>query len=71
MFRHYLQVGPEGAAQLTATFKGHTDCVEALAVSPSGQLLASAGWDGQLLIWRAGQQVGGAEGWAGQKDGSV
>ncbi len=50
----------EGGQQLLARFAGeggHTDAVQSVAVSPGGALLASGGWDGQLLLWKAGQQV--------------
>ncbi|KAF5837496.1 WD40-repeat-containing domain protein [Dunaliella salina] len=42
---------------LVASYKGHTDSVEALAISPDGRHLASSGWDGSLRMWRMGQQV--------------
>lgn len=47
----------ERRAELVATFSGHSDCVEAVAVSPDGARMASAGWDGSLRLWRCGQEV--------------
>ncbi len=43
--------------QLLVSFSGHTDAVECVSVSPNGKLIATCGWDGQLLTWQAGQQV--------------
>lgn len=40
-----------------AQYIGHADSVEGAAASPSGNRLCTAGWDGQLLIWRTGGEV--------------
>jgi WD40 repeat protein len=39
---------------------GHTDSITALAYSPSGRVLASAGWDGKVCWWdcRTGERLG-------------
>ncbi len=42
---------------LVASYGGHADAVESVAVSPDGSRLVSSGWDGSLRVWRMGQQV--------------
>lgn len=42
------------APELLAVYKGHTDSVAALAVSPAGERFASGGWDSGIHIWRTG-----------------
>jgi WD40 repeat protein len=39
-----------------ATYKGHTAAVNALAFSPNGKLLVSAGDDNLVLIWTMATQ---------------
>ncbi|KAJ9514254.1 hypothetical protein QJQ45_012237 [Haematococcus lacustris] len=48
---------PSPTHHLLASCRGHTDSVECVALSPDTQHLASCGWDGALLVWRAGQAV--------------
>mmetsp|Transcript_21850 Transcript_21850/g.38993 ORF Transcript_21850/g.38993 Transcript_21850/m.38993 type:complete len:493 (-) Transcript_21850:57-1535(-) len=48
--------GPQ-TTRCVAIFEGHTDAVEALAVSPSGDHLLSAGVDGRVLLWSAGADL--------------
>jgi len=36
---------------------GHSDTVAALAVAPTGELAASGGWDGKLMLWQTGELV--------------
>jgi len=49
--------GSEQPCTLLASFSGHTDAVEGLALSPDGQQAATCGWDGALLVWRTGASV--------------
>lgn len=44
-----VQIGGDLKAYLV--FKGHTDCVHALAFSPDAKMLASASADGSVRIW--------------------
>jgi ribosome biogenesis protein len=50
-------------ARQLAELTGHTDTIEALAVSSSGggggdpRRCATGGWDGQLLVWRCGREL--------------
>ncbi|KAJ9514404.1 hypothetical protein QJQ45_012375 [Haematococcus lacustris] len=48
---------PSPTHHLLASCRGHTDSVECVALSPDTRHLASCGWDGALLVWRAGQAV--------------
>jgi len=42
------------ACRMLAKYTGHSDAVEGLAANPSGDRLATCGWDGALLLWRTG-----------------
>ena len=42
------------AASCLAVYKGHTDAVEDVAASPSGNAFCSGAWDGNVHIWRTG-----------------
>jgi WD40 repeat protein len=48
------------AAPLEAVFKGHKSGVVDIAWHPAGALLASAGSDGQVLVWNVGATGAGA-----------
>lgn len=43
------------APALVSECAGHSDTVAALAVAPSGEVAASGGWDGKLLLWPTGE----------------
>jgi WD40 repeat protein len=36
---------------LLAVFEGHTNAVQAVAISPDGKLIASGDWDNKVLLW--------------------
>ena len=41
-------------ARCLAVYKGHTDAVEDVAASPSGNAFCSGAWDGIVHVWRTG-----------------
>src|SRR5262249_6797424 len=45
------RLDPPATATCMLTFTAHTQQVAALAVSPAGDTLASAGWDGAVKLW--------------------
>eukprot|EP00879_Flechtneria_rotunda_P011935 GHRR01012466.1.p1 GENE.GHRR01012466.1~~GHRR01012466.1.p1 ORF type:complete len:324 (+),score=143.69 GHRR01012466.1:1251-2222(+) len=45
------------SAQCVAVYLGHEESVQSVAASPGGDYCCSGGWDGQLLLWRTGQQL--------------
>ncbi len=45
------------ACHVVAQCVGHADAVEGMALSPSGDRLATCGWDGALLLWRTGAEL--------------
>jgi len=45
------------APELLAVMKGHKASVEAAAARPDGQRCVTAGWDGQVLLWRSGKAL--------------
>ena len=52
-----LQATPSGNAEVAkclAVYKGHSDAVEAVASSPSGAAFCSGSWDGNVHLWRTG-----------------
>ena len=67
--RVWRGLGPQQRPEALAVLVGHADSVECAAASPDGQLVASGGWDGKLLLWRCGAAlVAAAEGSDGGSD---
>jgi hypothetical protein len=38
--------------QIVTTLAGHDDWIRQVTISPDGQLLATCGWDGRVILWR-------------------
>ena len=51
------RVVAEASSTLVASYSGHVDSVEGLALSPNREQCCSCGWDGAVFIWRSGQDV--------------
>jgi ribosome biogenesis protein YTM1 len=62
---------PPAAARCVAEYCGHSDAVQAVAADPGGTRCASGGWDGQLLLWRAGGALADGEQAAAGGDGAA
>jgi ribosome biogenesis protein YTM1 len=43
--------------ELLAVLKGHTASVEAVVANPSGDKCVTSGWDGQILMYNAGEDL--------------
>ena len=54
-----IQIWNVAANRKVATLEGHAQQVTTLTFHPDGELLASHGWDGQLLLWHpsSGRQL--------------
>ena len=50
----------EGGWEVSHSLAAHTDTVTSLALNETGQLLATAGWDGRVVVWdtETGQRLG-------------
>jgi WD40 repeat protein len=61
--------------QLSKTLVGHTDRVGSVALTPDGQTLASASWDGSVKLWDMDRtlttEAGSADRIAFSPDGSI
>lgn len=51
MKKSWVQLWKVANGENIATFDGHTSDINDLAFSPNGELLASAGFDGTILLW--------------------
>ena len=49
--------------EVAAVYRGHTDAVESVAVSPAGDLCASGSWDASICVWRTSAAPGQADPW--------
>src|SRR6185295_8410797 len=46
-----IQIWNVAAKRQVATLEGHAQLVTTVTFHPDGELMASHGWDGQLLLW--------------------
>lgn len=46
--------GSSSGATLVSACLGHSDTIAALAVNSAGDMVASGGWDGKLILWQTG-----------------
>ena len=64
-------LGRKVAGECVAVYRGHTDTVQAVAVSPDRPMVASGSWDKTIKIWRipaASEDAQGAQGDAREGD---
>ncbi|KAI8471256.1 MAG: ribosome biogenesis protein WDR12 [Monoraphidium minutum] len=59
----------EASPSLLSACVGHSDTVAALAVNRAGDMAATGGWDGKLLLWQTGSAAAAAAEEAGGGDG--
>ena len=67
VWRWSKSIDGSSCPELLAVLKGHTASVEAVVTNRDGDRCVTAGWDGQILMYRAGEEleeaaVGGSEG---------
>lgn len=67
VWRWSKSIGGSSSPELLAVLKGHTASVEAVVTNSDGDRCVTAGWDGQILMYRAGGEleeaaVGGDDG---------
>src|SRR5713101_8701343 len=65
----FLSAADEPPAGVTATFKGHTEALYAVAFSPDGKLIATGSFDKTVRLWNpSGKEIRTLNGPAGHQN---